>query len=230
METKELIKDNLNRVYERIHKACAIVGRNPEDINLIAVTKNFPPDTVRIAYDIGIHIIGENKIQETEFKKFVVEDLPLEWHLIGHLQSNKAKRAVQIYDCIQSVDSIKLAERLHKLAIENEKKLKILLEINTSGEPHKYGVSLTDAINVATEILKFDHLELQGFMTVGPLTSDERRVRMAFSMIREIYDKLPTIGLKPLYLSMGMSSDFEMAIEEGANMIRLGTAIFGPRM
>jgi PLP dependent protein len=229
METRELIKDNLSRVFEHIQRACQKINRDPSEITLVAVTKNFPPDTIRLAFENGIKIIGENKVQETEFKKFAVEDIPLEWHLIGHLQTNKVKRAVQLYDCIQSVDSVKLAERLNRVALENEKILDILIELNTSGESHKYGVIPSEALTVANEVKKYHQLRLLGFMTVGPLTSDERRVRMAFSIIREIYGQLPTVGIEPKYLSMGMSSDFEAAIEEGANMIRLGTALFGPR-
>lgn len=225
------IEENLSRLRAKIFKACEKVKRNPQEIKIVAVTKNVSVEKIKQAIDCGIEIIGENKVQEAQAKYGQIDKKVL-WHLVGHLQTNKVKKALEIFELIQSVDSLKLALEINRLAKEKNKIFPILIEVNTSGEPTKYGVKPEQTENLIKEMQGLENLNIKGLMTVGPLSDDKEKVRQAFRQLREIYEKLERVkmsNLKLEHLSMGMSSDFEEALEEGSNMLRIGTAIFGPR-
>ena len=229
------IPDNLARVQQRIAEAARRAGRNPAEIRLMAVTKTHPPARIREAYEAGLRLFGENRVQEFGGKADALHDLQAaEWHMVGHLQTNKAVRAAQLFTAIDSVDSLRLAERLNAAAAESGKKLAVLIEINVGGEDAKSGVTagsseLEDLLAGAPGL---QHLDFQGLMTVPPFEEDPQRVRPYFRKLRELRDalaarKLSAIGTN--VLSMGMSHDFEIAIEEGSTCVRVGTAIFGER-
>lgn len=223
--------ENLKRLEERIENAAIKSGRRREDITLVAVTKNVEPERIIEGIDAGIKIIGENRIQEATDKfKFINKDV--EKHLVGHLQTNKVKKALELFDLIQSVDSLHLAQEISKRAKEKEKSAEVLIEVNTSDEPSKYGVKPEEVSGVVEEVSNLENIKIKGLMTVGLFTDELDKVRPCFVKLRNIFESLKNLrkeNVEMKYLSMGMSSDFEMAIEEGANMIRVGTAIFGPR-
>jgi len=222
--------ENLKRLEERIKKAAIKSGRKREDITLVAVTKNVEPEKVNLAIDAGIKIIGENRIQEAQEKfKFITRDV--EKHLVGHLQTNKVKKALELFNLIQSLDSLHLAQEVSKRVNEKEKFAEVLIEVNTSDEPSKYGVKPDEVSGFVEEVSKLENIKIKGLMTVGLFTDDLEKVRPCFVNLRKIFESLKNLkreNIEMRYLSMGMSSDFEIAIEEGANMIRVGTAIFGP--
>ena len=224
------IADRVQKVNRSIENACKRSGRSPEEIKLIAVSKTFPLEVIRDAYDAGLRIFGENKAQELRDK---APQLPadIEWHFIGHLQSNKIKYAAPVSTLIHSVDSYALAESLSTFAIKKEMQIPILIEVNTSGEISKFGVNPDDVLETFGRIRELKNLNIQGLMTIGPLTSEEEQIRASFRMLRSIREKLAGIAEQSeiATLSMGMSQDFEIAIEEGSTMIRVGTAIFGSR-
>ena len=223
--------ENLKRLEERIESAAINSGRKREDITLVAVTKNVEPERIIEGIDAGIKIIGENRIQEATDKfKFITKDV--EKHLVGHLQTNKVKKALELFDLIQSVDSLHLAQEVSKRANEKEKFAEVLIEVNTSDEPSKYGVKPDEISGLVEEVSKLENIKIKGLMTVGLFTDELEKVRPCFVKLRNIFESLKNPrkeNVEMKYLSMGMSSDFELAIEEGANMIRVGTAIFGPR-
>jgi pyridoxal phosphate enzyme (YggS family) len=223
--------ENLKRLEERIESAAINSGRKREDITLVAVTKNVEPERIIEGIDAGIKIIGENRIQEATDKfKFITKDV--EKHLVGHLQTNKVKKALELFDLIQSVDSLHLAQEVSKRANEKEKFAEVLIEVNTSDEPSKYGVKPDEISGLVEEVSKLENIKIKGLMTVGLFTAELDKVRPCFVKLRNIFESLKNLRKKNVemkYLSMGMSTDFEVAIEEGANMIRVGTAIFGPR-
>jgi len=223
--------ENLKRLEERIKNAAIKSGRKREDITLVAVTKNVEPERIIEGIDAGIKIIGENRIQEAEEKfKFINKDV--EKHLVGHLQTNKVKKALELFDLIQSVDSLRLAQEISKRAKEKEKSADVLIEVNTSDEPSKYGVKPDEISGLVEEVSKLENIKIKGLMTVGLFTDELEKVRPCFVKLRNIFESLKNLrkeNVEMKYLSMGMSSDFEVAIEEGASMIRVGTAIFGPR-
>jgi hypothetical protein len=225
------IADNLKRLEERIEKAALRSGRIKEDITLVAVTKNVEPERINQGIEAGIKIIGENRIQEAEEKfKFITRDV--EKHLVGHLQTNKVKKAIELFDLIQSVDSLHLAQEISKKGSDKGKIVEVLIEVNTSDEPSKYGVRPEEVSDLVEGISKLENIGIKGLMTVGLLTDDVEKVRPCFVKLRNLFESLKSLkkeNVEMRYLSMGMSSDFEVAIEEGANMIRIGTAIFGPR-
>ncbi|MDH4222263.1 MAG: YggS family pyridoxal phosphate-dependent enzyme, partial [candidate division Zixibacteria bacterium] len=226
-----LIEENLKRLEEKIEKAAINSGRRKEDITLVAVTKNVEPERVNQGIDAGIKIIGENRIQEAEEKfKFIKVDV--EKHLVGHLQTNKVKKALELFDLIQSLDSLHLGQEISKRSKEKGKIAEVLIEVNSSDEPSKYGIKPDEVIRFVEEVSKLEHIKIKGLMTVGLLTEDIEKVKPCFVKLRNIFDLLKSLKIQNMemrYLSMGMSSDFEAAIEEGSNMIRIGTAIFGPR-
>ncbi len=217
------IEANIREVRRRMAQACERSRRSVDEITLVAVTKGAEAQAVRAAFDSGINNFGENRVQEAEEKIAQLKDLrpAVTWHMVGHLQSNKARVAVELFDIIHSIDSIKLAEILNRRA---EKTLYVLLEANVSGEVTKAGFSLGELAMAAKEIGQLPNLKLMGLMTVAPFVSDPEAVRPVFSKLRELRDSM---GLKQL--SMGMTDDFEVAIEEGATMLRIGRAIFGDR-
>jgi pyridoxal phosphate enzyme (YggS family) len=226
---------NIAQVRQRMAAAALRTGRRPEEIALMAVTKTFPPELIREAYGAGQRLFGENRVQEFSAKAEALRDLPdAQWHMIGHLQSNKTSRAVGLFSAIDSVDSLRLAQRLNCSAREIGKKIPLLIEINIGGEEAKSGVAPQSAeleaiLRTAPE---FDHLEIRGVMTVPPFTEDPEGARSYFQQLRELRTaiaarKLPGVNMS--VLSMGMSHDFEIAIEEGSTCVRVGTAIFGER-
>jgi PLP dependent protein len=229
------VAENIGRVQERIQRAATRAGREPAQITLMAVSKTFPASAIRAAYQAGIRGFGENRVQEFAGKTEELRDLrDACWHMIGHLQSNKAAKAAELFHAVDSVDSLKLAEKLNEAAGKMVKKLEILIEVNVGGEAAKTGVApeSQELEQLLTTIPQLEHLELQGLMTIPPFFDDPEAARPYFRKLRELRDriatrKLPGIGMD--VLSMGMSHDFEVAIEEGSSCVRVGTAIFGER-
>jgi pyridoxal phosphate enzyme (YggS family) len=224
------IQDNLKRVTEKIANAALKCGRNPADIQLVAVSKTISPEMINQGIAAGIKIIGENKVQEAKAKKASVN--PVKWHMVGHLQTNKVKHAVQLFDQIDSVDSYRLAEEINKRCEVENKRMSVLVEINTSGEASKFGCEPAEAPELVSRISVLDHLKIEGLMTIGLFTDRMELVRPCFVNLREIFEKIKNMnlnGVSMVHLSMGMSADYEVAIEEGATLVRIGTAIFGPR-
>lgn len=227
------ISANLEVVKGRIRVAAESAGREPGEVKLIAVSKTHPPDVLREAIDAGVGALGENKVQEAEAKIVEVGRDAAEWHLIGHLQSNKARKAVQFFDVIHSLDSIELAERLERICVEEGRaELPVLIQIDLAGEETKSGIDETD-LPALVEFLKgCERLKLKGLMILPPFFVDREATRPYFVRLREVRDKLAEHGAFEGgrgELSMGMSHDFEVAIEEGATMVRVGTAIFRER-
>lgn len=225
------IVGNIARIRERIAAACLRSGRRPEDVKLVAVSKTVSPELIRQAFDAGLRDFGENRIQEAEAKSPALADLEATWHLVGHLQTNKAKPARELFQWIHSVDSIRLAQRLDKVA-PSSGRLPILLEVNLGGEPSKFGVREEEVVELAERVGRLSSLELRGLMVIPPFFEDPNRARPFFRRLHELaasiaLRNLPGVSMQEL--SMGMSHDFEVAIEEGATIARIGTAIFGPR-
>jgi pyridoxal phosphate enzyme (YggS family) len=228
------IAQNLARVRERIAKACERSGRNGSEIKLVAISKTFPPEAILAAYAEGQRHFGENRVQEWEAKSKELADLNANWHFIGHLQSNKARRAAQLFTQVDSVDSLALAQRLDASVEQSQKRLPVLIEVRLSAEETKTGVKEANLEQLARSILLLPHLELRGLMTIPPYYEDPEKVRPYFRKLRELRDFLSekcsqSLPIPLPALSMGMSHDFEVAIEEGATEIRVGTAIFGDR-
>jgi hypothetical protein len=230
------IAANIARIRERMATAARRAGRTPEEITLMAVSKTFPPGLIREAYGAGIRVFGENRVQEFAGKAGAVRDLAdAEWHLIGHLQSNKAAKAVELFGAVDSLDSIRLAERLNSFADAVDKTLPVLIEINVGGEEAKSGIvpgSSEELEQILLGAPRWKNLTIRGLMTVPPYMEDAEGARAYFRRMREIRHgiaarRLPAVGMETL--SMGMSHDFEVAIEEGSTCVRVGTAIFGER-
>lgn len=222
------IRENFLRVMERIAKASLRAGRNPDDIKLVAVSKTVDTIKIREAIEAGVMILGENYVQEAQ-KKIEEIGRNVSWHFIGHLQSNKAKFAVKLFDMIHSIDGFSLAEELNRRAKKEEKVIKVMIEVNLSGETTKFGVSEEGAIELAKKLLGLKNLEIIGLMTMPPYFDNPEMSRPYFVRVRELKDIMIKEGIPLKELSMGMSNDFEIAIEEGATFVRIGTAIFGPR-
>ena len=223
------IARNLEQVRARIAAACGRAGRDPSSVRLIAVSKTFGPDAIRLAIESGLREFGENRVQELREK---VGDVARDarWHMIGHLQSNKARDAVHLFDVVQSVDRLSLAEKLDKEAGEAGRKLEVLVQVNIGAEPQKSGVGITEAPGLVARVAQLPNLSLRGLMTIPPVDGDAR-TRGYFRALRELRDSVGAAlapGALP-ELSMGMTDDFEVAIEEGATMVRVGRAIFGER-
>ncbi|MCM2313681.1 MAG: YggS family pyridoxal phosphate-dependent enzyme [Thermoanaerobaculia bacterium] len=223
------IAHNLDAVRARIAAACERAHREPAAVQLIAVSKTFGADAVRSAIEAGVRDLGENRVQELR-EKIGEVGRDARWHMIGHLQSNKAKDAVHLFDVVQSVDRMSLAERLDKEAGEAGKKLDVLVQVNIGAEPQKSGVEIGDAAKLVQDVAALPNLSLRGLMTIPPI-DDAQRTRGYFRALRELRDTIAA-GMVPgalAELSMGMTDDFEIAIEEGATMVRVGRAIFGER-
>ena len=220
---------NLKAVQRRIESACARAGREPRSVTLVAVTKSQPPEVVCAAATLGLSLFGENKVQEAKAK---IPACPgrLRWHMVGHLQSNKCRDAVELFEMVQSVDSLHLAEELNKRADQAAKTLPVLLEVNAVGEASKFGCRPVQLLADLPRINALPRLEIHGLMIVPPWTPDPEKVRPVFREMRELKARCEQLLGAPLpHLSMGMTGDFEVAIEEGATMVRLGTALFGSR-
>ena len=230
-----MIKDRIVQIQNKIADICKRSARNPKEITIVAVTKYTTVDKMKEAIAGGVPDIGENRIQDVQAKFSALDQAHLKYtkHLIGHLQTNKAKLAVQFFDVIQSVDSLHLANEIERQAQkQNKDQVKIFVQVNTSGEQQKSGVDKNSAFKVIEEIAKLPRIHILGLMTMAPLTEDKAVVRQAFHDLKYIYDQVQqwykgNSQVEMKYLSMGMSQDYEIAIEEGSNMVRIGSAIFG---
>ncbi len=227
------MKERLDLIREKIAKACQKVGRDPSSVVLIGVTKYTDLAKVQAALDAGLKDIAENRVQDAQerFPQLKFNQVPVTKHLIGHLQSNKAKIAVPIFDMIQSVDSLKLAEEIQKQAEKHNRTMDILIQVNCSDEEQKSGVEKEQALELIDQVAGLKNIHVKGLMTMAALTDDEKKVREAFASLRRVRDDAEKMLAKKgrgemKYLSMGMSQDFELAIEEGSNMVRVGSAIF----
>ncbi len=231
MPDLDIVK-NLLDVKKRIKKVSISCRRNPDDVRLVAVSKKISPEKIKTALDAGVGILGENYIQEAQKKIAGFGNRDVSWHFIGHLQSNKAKLAVDLFDMIHSVDSFHLAESLNREARKNNKNMDILVQANVSGEHSKHGLDPNKILQLLKEISSLSNLSVQGLMTMPPLSDNPENSRPFFALLRKLRDELASSELKYICLkelSMGMSSDFEVAIEEGSTLVRVGTSIFGPR-
>ena len=223
------IIDNYKKIKEDIQKSAVSAGRGNEDIKIVAIGKTFPAAVIQEAVDSGITVFGENKVQEAKNKAAELKgDFSL--HLVGHLQSNKARDAVRLFDLIHSLDKVGTAEKIDDEAGRINKIQKILVQVNTSGEETKSGVEPADAINLCSEILKLKNTRLLGLMTIGPLTDNPEKIRKSFRRLKELLEEINSkLGISLRELSMGMSSDYSIAVAEGATIVRIGSAIFGNR-
>ncbi len=220
---------NLETIRQRIRAACGRAGRNPDSVSLLAVTKSHPPEVVQAAAKLGLILFGENKVQEAKAK---IPLCPgnLRWHMIGHLQSNKCRDAVELFKMIQSVDSLPLAQEINKRAEQAARTMPILLEVNVAGEASKFGYRPEQLLAELKELNALPRIEIHGLMTVPPWSAEAEKARPHFRRLRELKQRAEAVLGAPLpHLSMGMSGDFEVAIEEGATIVRIGTALLGPR-
>jgi pyridoxal phosphate enzyme (YggS family) len=230
MGNQETIAKNHSSVMQRISTAARACGRDPQSIQLVAAAKGQPAPLVREALDTGVGIVGENYIQEAQAKFEILSDPSIRWHFIGRLQSNKAKYAVRMFELIHSVDSVKLAAELDKQARKAGKTQQILVQVNISREPSKAGVGQEQALELIRSILTFSNIRVQGLMTMPPYFDAPERARPYFAALRRLRDQAQQdLGIPLKNLSMGMTGDFEVAIQEGATLVRIGTAIFGVR-
>jgi len=226
------IENNVRIVKENIAEICAKLNRQPEEIEIVAVVKTKPAEIVEETIRAGIQIIGENRVQEAGQKKAAVSGSAI-WHMVGHLQTNKARKALKIFDLIQSVDSLHLAEVLDSESKRITKTTDILIQVNTSGEASKFGTEPARAIELIEQIsMQFDSLRILGLMTIGLFTRDPKKIRPCFMRLRKLSEHIssrhfPNVQMR--FLSMGMTDDYQIALEEGANMIRLGRVLFGER-
>jgi pyridoxal phosphate enzyme (YggS family) len=228
-----VIVENIGGVRSRIEAACQRARREPSDVKLVAVSKTHHASVVREAIDAGLAIFGENKVQEAESKIGEIGRDGVEWHLVGHLQSNKVRKAVQLFDVIQSLDSVELAERLERICEEEGREgLSVLVQVDLAGEATKSGIPELDLGELVKFLRGCKRLKFEGLMVLPPFFEDPEATRPYFKRLREIRDRLKSIGAFANgcgELSMGMTKDFEVAIEEGATIVRVGTAIFGER-
>jgi len=233
------IKENLLGVMERIEKAARKVGRDPNEIKLVAVSKTVEAARIKEAIEAGVSILGENYVQEAQKKIEEVgrpacterfgEGRPVSWHFIGHLQSNKVKYAIRLFDMVHSLDSIPLAEELNRRAEQADRVIRVMIEVNLSKEATKFGTDEEVVVNLAKRIQNLKHLLLEGLMTMPPYFDSPEMSRPYYIALRALKERMVKEGVPMKELSMGMSNDFEIAIEEGATYVRVGTAIFGPR-
>jgi pyridoxal phosphate enzyme (YggS family) len=217
-----MIKENLKKILEEL----------PEGVKLVGAAKTRTPDEVLEAIDAGLKIIGENYVQEAE-KAFEAVGAKVRWHLIGHLQSNKAKKAVKIFDVIETVDSMKLARAIDKACQNMGKVMQVLIEVNSGEEPQKAGVMPEDGISLVRDMSELKNIKIMGLMTMGPFAGDPEDARPYFHKTRELFEEIKALnlpGVEMKYLSMGMSNSYRVALEEGANMVRIGTKLFGERV
>jgi PLP dependent protein len=227
--------ENISELQSKIDQSARRAGRNPSKVALMAVTKTHPPERIREAYAAGLRLFGENRVQEFSEKVSALTDLPgARWHMIGHLQTNKAAKAAELFTSVDSVDSVKLAQKLDAAARALNKKLQVLIEINVGGEEAKSGVALDspEQEDLLTTAPRLEALEIRGLMTIPPFTEDPEGARPYFRKLRALRDQIAARNLPAItmeILSMGMSHDFAVAIEEGSTCIRIGTAIFGER-
>ncbi|MBM4165731.1 MAG: YggS family pyridoxal phosphate-dependent enzyme [Ignavibacteria bacterium] len=223
------IAENVRSVKENIASICKRTGRNPNEITIVAVTKTFPKEIILEVLQTNLFDIGENFVQELREKKEQIHDERIRWHFIGHLQRNKVKYIAPWISVIHSVDSVELAVEINKRAEQSSRTIEVFLEVHTTNEDTKHGIKPEETILIAKEMQKFSNIHLNGLMTMGPLSDNAEDARPSFKMLRKLKTDLYYNGIDAPQLSMGMSGDYEIAIEEGATMIRLGTALFGER-
>ncbi|MCR4416326.1 MAG: YggS family pyridoxal phosphate-dependent enzyme [Ignavibacteria bacterium] len=227
----DLLRQNIEQVLERIEKAALKCGRKPQEIKLIAVTKTVDAETINLAFDFGIKDFGENRVQEL-LKKFDKVNPSASFHMIGHLQTNKVKYLIDKVKSIHSIDSLKLAQEVNKRFGEKQKSIEALIQIHTAKEETKFGLNPEELENFLNEAKNLKNIRFIGLMTIGTLTNDETEIRRCFSLLRNLrdtYSHFQSDNIDLRELSMGMTSDFEIAIEEGSTIVRIGTAIFGER-
>jgi PLP dependent protein len=229
--TKDHMAANIDHVRSMIADAALRVNRAPEEITLVAVSKTMPVELVQMAYNLGVTDFGENRVQEALPKIAAFHPQGLHWHMIGHLQSNKAGKVVNPFYCVHSVDSLHLAQTLSRYAGEQGKNLSVLLQVNVSGEASKEGIPLAESLELASQIVALPHIHVDGLMTIAPLVEDPEQVRPVFRALRLLQEQLRTElpQCSWQHLSMGMTGDYSIAIEEGATIVRIGRAIFGER-
>jgi len=226
-----IIENNINFIKNNIKRACEKTNRNPEEIKLIAVTKTIDAERINIALKTDIESIGENKVQEI-LEKYDKIEYDCEWHLIGHLQTNKVKYIIDKVDLIHSLDSLRLAKEINKRAKRINRNMDVLVQLNIAEEDTKFGLAHNELDDFIKEVAKLENIKVQGLMTIVPYVLDPEEVRPYFRQMKEIFDSLknsPFENIKMNYLSMGMTNDYMVAIEEGSNMVRIGTGIFGDR-
>ena len=226
-----MIEKNLEIIKQRIERSCKKIGRNPDEITLVGVTKTVNVDIIKEAYSYGLINFGENKVQELLSKKDILPE-NINWHLIGHLQRNKVKYIIDFIYLIHSLDSYELALEIDRQAKKSKRQIPVLIQVNTSSEETKYGIEPENALTLTKQIAELENLKIKGLMTIGAFFSDPEMVRPCFKTLKKIFDKIKMLDLKNVdmkELSMGMTNDYEVAIEEGATIIRIGTALFGER-
>ena len=223
------ILNNLAIIKQRIEKACLESNRDSNDVKLLLATKTISADKIKIVLEAGETLIGENKVQELIEKFEPLKAIPHQTHFIGHLQTNKIKEVIKYADCIQSVDRITLAEKLHRRLEFEDKTIDVFLQVNTSYEESKFGMAPEDALEFALKVNQLDRLKIKGLMTIGLFSAETEKVRKCFRLLKDLQQQMLEKGIPVHELSMGMSGDLETAIEEGSTIIRVGTAIFGKR-
>jgi hypothetical protein len=226
------IRENIDDIMKRVENTCKKIGRAPKDITVIAVSKTVDSERAKEAVEAGINNLGENRVQELIKKYDELKDIDIKWHMIGHLQKNKVKYILDKTVLIHSVESLSLAEEINKRAEKNNLTANVLIELNIGEEESKFGITEENVYDFILSLEQFDNIKVLGLMTVAPFCENPEDVRWVFKTMKNIYDKISTMNLKNTemkYLSMGMTNDFEIAIEEGSNIIRIGTAIFGAR-
>lgn len=228
-QVRKDIQDKIQKIRRQIQITAKNCNRDPNSIQLLLVTKNVPAWKIQIALELGERLIGENRVQELKEKHESLKHLPHTTHFIGRLQSNKIKDAIRYANCIQSIDNKELAEKIQRKLEEQNKTIQAFIQINTSGETTKQGISPEEALELAKYIKTLDRIQLTGLMTIGIHSTNLDEVRMCFRRLKQVQEILQNHGYPILELSMGMSSDFSIAIEEGSTMVRIGTAIFGSR-
>lgn len=226
------ISENIETIKKNVQRAAEKVNKTIDDITIIAVTKTVDSDRAIEAIDSGLYNLGENRVQEFNNKYSVIKDKDVKWHIIGHLQTNKVKYVVGKVELIHSLESIPLAEEINKRAKQQGIIANVLIELNLGGEESKFGLDENSVFEFAKSIEQYDHIRVMGMMTVAPYDENPENIRWVFKKMKSIFDEISNLNLinfEMKYLSMGMTNDYEIAIEEGSNMIRVGTAIFGSR-
>ncbi|MCW9705734.1 YggS family pyridoxal phosphate-dependent enzyme [Fodinibius salsisoli] len=231
---KNSIKQNIQQVENRIIQACQRVGRDPQKIQIILAVKTVEAERILNAADLGYSVVGENRVQEArrKIKQMGEQSDKLEWHYIGHMQSNKVNKVIRFTSMVQSVDRMKIVRKMNRRLEKVGKTMDVLIQVNTSGEDSKYGIHPNDAIHFVREAAEFKRLNIKGLMTIGLFSDNWPKVRAGFARLRQLHDAIANQNIPDVqmqHLSMGMTNDFELAIEEGATIVRIGRAIFGER-